>query len=171
MMTHLDRVEASRFLGRDFLLWLWFESERQEGLFEVPGFGTCEVWLEEQLTLEAPGQVTAQSALKGTAPSGTPEAKEALRQGKLPTKAKIRITQGPQSWLFAFAADAFSLSGVKLPAVLKEEDDERFYERMHLIEELEGMVGGLYETFVRARTSAAWEAEWLPRVRAWAAPS
>jgi hypothetical protein len=38
---------------------------------------------------------------------------------------------------------------------------------MQLVEELEGMVGGLYERFLRLRTSAAWEREAVPALRAW----
>ncbi|MBO6934068.1 MAG: hypothetical protein JJ863_03810 [Deltaproteobacteria bacterium] len=162
-MDLVDKIERSRFLGRELLVWLWFESERREGLLSLPGGDGCELWLEEQLTLVAE---KAETKLKAGAPSTTPEAKEALRQGKLPTKAKMRITRGPQSWSFVFDADSLSVSGVKVPAQITEDTDEKFYERMQLVEELEAMLGGLYERFVELRTSQGWESE-AAAIREW----
>ena len=164
-MDLVDKIERSRFLGRELLVWLWYESERREGVLPLPGGEACELWLEEQLTLVADME-KAESKLKAGAPSATPEAKEALRQGKLPTKAKMRISRGPQSWSFVFDADSLSVSGVKVPAQITEDTDEKFYERMQLVEELEAMLGGLYERFVELRTSQGWESE-AAAIREW----
>ncbi|MEQ9072493.1 MAG: hypothetical protein RLP09_01485 [Sandaracinaceae bacterium] len=164
-MDLVDKIERSRFLGREFLVWLWFESERLEGVLPLPSGEACELWLEEQLTLVADME-KAESKLKAGAPSATPEAKEALRQGKLPTKAKMRISRGPQSWSFLFNADSLAVAGVKIPALITEETDEKFYERMQLVEDLEAMIGGLYERFLEVRTSERWAQE-ADAVRAW----
>jgi hypothetical protein len=165
-MDLVDKIERSRFLGREFLVWLWYESERLDGVLPLPGGEACELWLEEQLTLVADGMEKAESKLKAGAPSTTPEAKEALRQGKLPTKAKMRISRGPQSWSFLFDADTLGVAGVKIPAQITEDTDEKFYERMQLVEDLEAMVGGLYERFLEVRTGDAWSRE-SEAVRAW----
>lgn len=167
-MDQLERIEAARFLGRELLLWLWYESEAKDGVLALPGGESCQLWLEEQLTLVGSTLLEKTvSVLKGSTPSFSPEAKEALRQGKLPTKAKMVIDRGPQRWSFVFDADAFGISAVQIPALVTEEIEERFYERMQLVEELEGMLGALYESFLRLRTSAAWEGEVLPALRAW----
>ncbi len=167
-MDRAERIESARFLGRELLVWLWWQSEEKEGVLELPGGKSCSLWLDEQLTLVADNLLErTESKLKGGQPSLTPEAKEALRQGKLPTRAKIRVDRGPQQWSFVFDADRFAISSVQLPALITEETEERFYERMQLLEELESMIGGLLEGFVRVRTSAAWEREALPAIRAW----
>ena len=166
-MDRLDRIEACRFLGREFLAYLWFESERSEGA--MPGEGERgQLWLEESLTLEGSTLIEkTKSVLTGSTPSLGPEAKEALRQGKLPTKAKIRLDVGTESYAFVFDADAFGLSSVKIPALVTEEEDETLYERMRLVERLEDRLGAIYEAFLRLRTSPKWEAEVLPAMRAW----
>lgn len=169
-MDLAERIEAARFLGREFLLWLWWQSEESDGVLELPGGESCALWLDEQLTLaQSTVLERIESKLKGGTPSLTPEAKEALRQGKLPTRAKIRLDRGPQQWGFVFDADAFTISSVAIPALITEEGEERFYERMQLIEELEAMLGGLFERFARLRASPAWEREALPALRAWVA--
>ena len=50
-MNLADLIEKRRFVGREFLLWVWFESEIREGRVEVEGFGPCEIFLEGQITL------------------------------------------------------------------------------------------------------------------------
>jgi hypothetical protein len=165
-----EKIASARFLGREFLVWLWWQSEEREGVLPLPSGESCELWLEEQLTLVIDNLLErAESKMKGGTPSLTPEAKEALRQGKLPTRAKIRLDRGPQHWSFVLDADAFAISSVQIPALITEETEERFYERMQLVEELEAMIGGLLETFVRLRTSPAWERDALPAMRAWVA--
>ena len=62
-----------------------------------------------------------------------------------------------------------SYTGVKIPAALAKDDDERFYERMYLLEELETMVTGLFGHFVKIRVSPQWNDETLPKIREWIA--
>ena len=162
-MDLVDKIEHARFLGREFLVWLWFESEVLEGQLEASGIGAVELFPEAQIVLV---QEKEQSRMKGAVPSMTPEAHEALRQGKLPTQAKFRVVLEGQEFSFVLAADTLAMTSVKIPAVLKEETDEQFYERMHLVEDLEALVGALYGTFVSLRLSQAWDGV-AETIRAW----
>jgi len=163
-MDLVDLIEKRRFLGREFLVFLWFESEIFDGTIPVEGFGPCEVRLEGQLTLTCDKE---QARLKGVAPSAEPEAHQALRQGKLPSQARVRIATAERTYAFTFLADALALAAVKIPSVVNAEVDEQFYERMYLVEELEAIVSALYAKFVAVRLSPAWEEQVLPAVRAW----
>jgi hypothetical protein len=169
MVDLLDLIEGKRFLGREFLTWLWFESELFEGTIEIPGEGSFGLWLEGQITLDGAGQSQEQSKLRGAAPSMGPEAREALRQGKLPTSARVRLERGEQAYGFVLHAETLRLASVKIPAVLTEEgdEDEPFYERMRLLEQLEALLGAVYGEFVALRLSPAWDAHVLPAMRAW----
>jgi hypothetical protein len=164
-MDLVDLIEKRRFVGREFLVWLWFESELFETRFDLKGIGPLEVVLESQITLV---QEKEQSQLKGAMPSSQPEAREALRQGKMPTRARVRITRGELAWAFLFNADGLATSAVKIPAVIKNEEDEQFYERMYLVEELETLLGTFYAEFMSLRLSEAWDAQIVPAIRAWA---
>lgn len=163
-MNLADLIEKRRFVGREFLVWLWFESEIMEGRFDVEGFGPCEILLEGQIALT---QDKEQSRMKGAAPSMTPEAHEALRQGKLPAQARVRVTRGELEFAFVFTAETLGLAAVKIPEVINEEGDEQFYERMYLVEDLEGLLASLYAKFLALRLSTAWESDIAPAIRAW----
>jgi hypothetical protein len=163
-MNLADLIEKKRFVGREFLVWLWFESEILEGRLSARGGQSCELFLESKITLV---QEKEKSQLDGAVPAQSPEAHEALRQGKLPTKAKLRVTRGEFDYSFVYAADTMALSAVKLPAVVREETDEQFYERMYLLEQLEAQLDALYADFAALRISALWDTEVVPVIRAW----
>lgn len=167
-----ELIETRRFLGREFLAWLWFESEVFEERFSIESFGECELHLEKSITLETgpdfdQSQQKEKSTLTGFAPSGTPEAREALRQGKLPSKAKIVVRREEQEFSLALDADSLALSAVKIPALIKGEGEDPFYERIALIEELEGAIESLFGSFLRLRLDAPWDAEVVPAMREW----
>ena len=166
-MDLLDAVESGRFLGREFLLFLWFESEVLEGQFEMPDGERFDLWLENQLTLESETAEQEVTRMRGAAPSTTSEAHEALRRGKLPVQARIRIDRGQQAFSAVVSANSLSLSSATIPQLIKEEEEERFYERMYLVEELEKMIDALYEQFLSIRLSPLWETKMLLMIRRW----
>ena len=51
-MQLIDRVRKSEYLGREFLLWLWWKSETQNGRFDV-GDETAELWFDRRIILES----------------------------------------------------------------------------------------------------------------------
>ncbi|MEM1349554.1 MAG: hypothetical protein AAGI01_13405, partial [Myxococcota bacterium] len=60
-----------------------------------------------------------------------------------------------------------SLSGVKIPALLSKEEEEQFYERMYLLEELEEILDDLFREFLALRLDPAFHEHVFPAMRAW----
>ncbi len=50
-MDLVDRVEKRRFVGREFLLWLWFESEVFDATLSTKKHGSFGLWIEKQIIL------------------------------------------------------------------------------------------------------------------------
>jgi hypothetical protein len=166
--TLIERIEQNRFAGREFLLWLWFESILFETNLAPGGQASCALWLETRLTLTFEKD---ESLLKTAIPGVAPEAREALRQGKLPREARLRLTSGEREYAWLFKADTLALSGLTIPSELKgKEDDvhEVLYERMHLVEALETILEALWSDFLALRLSETWEAAVLPALGAFA---
>ncbi len=166
-MDLLPLIESRRFLGREFLTWLWFESDLFGGELSATGVGLLEVNFERQITLVGGPKGDEESKLKGVNPSATSEAREALRQGKLPTVARARLSKGERDFAFVFNADTLALSALKLPDVVKEGVDEPFFDRVELVEEIEAAIGALYADFLRLRTEAVWGDVVLPALMRW----
>lgn len=162
MSDLLTRIEKNRFAGREFLLWIWFESVLFETNLQPSGEPSCALWLETRMTLSFDKD---ESLLKTATPGAAAEAREALRQGKLPREARVRLTTGDREYAFLFKADTLSLSGLSIPGELdikKDELAEVLYERMRLVESLEATLEALYRDYLALRLSDAWAAAVLP---------
>lgn len=167
-MDLLDQMHRTAFLGAEFLTWLWFRSEKQEGVFALdPEFGDFEVWFEDKLVVGAPAIDAQENHFKGGHPTTSLEARTALKLGKMARDAKLRVVRGNQEWVFTFKAETLSAGGIKIPAVLTREDDEKFYERMELLEQLDQMIKGLFAQFLLLRLSPEWDKDELPAIQAW----
>lgn len=196
-MQPVDRVEKRRFVGREFLLWLWFESEAFDATSSTRSQGTFGLWIEKHLVLSVGKEATR---IKGALPGGSREAKEALVVGKLPEEAGLHLSLGDREVTFTLKAEKMALSALALPTVLGGDDDgepkalveaprrprkrksstveveqereaderhEAFYERMTLTREVEGLVEALYGDFLALRLGDVWSAVVEPALAAW----
>lgn len=166
-MDIVDRIETARFVGCEFLVWLWFASEATRGHMDVNELGECDVWLDTTLSLESFTDEGEKTTLKGRVPSQGAEAREALRQGKLPVKARVCISTGEGDFAAVIDARTFAVSGAHLHEFDGDDSEESFFERMTLLEELERRIGALYAEFLRLRLSPAWEKKLAPAIADW----
>ncbi len=171
-MDLLDHMHRTAFLGTEFLTWLWYHSQLDDGEFRLNRdveFGPFELWFEDKLVVSAVAINAMENLFKGGQPADSLEARTALRLGKMASEAKLRIVRGAQEWAFTFKAQGLVMASVRIPAVLSKEDDDRFYERMFLTEQLDHMMKGLFGQFLELRLSAAWATTELPALQRWTA--
>jgi hypothetical protein len=166
-MDLVDRIETTRFLGGEFLLWLWFSRDVTGGEIYIKGRGTLLVSLETQLGLADPIAERERVLIRGMDPFGGTEAGEALAAGKLPRKVGLRIVFEQSEWVMTLDSSTLALSGVKLPALANEREDELLNERMRLLEQVHDLVHALYAHFLGVRLSDKWESDVLPALRLW----
>lgn len=166
-MDTSELIDSRRFLGSEFLLWLWYKSACFDGLFEVRGHDRIQVVFDDRLTMEAYLAETERNVFKGGAPAFSPEAKTALQEGKRPTRARLRVIKEGREWKFKYKAEGCDISTLKIPSLLSERDDEQFYERMSLVEEIEDILDSLYHEFLTIRTSDAWGDVMVPAINDW----
>jgi hypothetical protein len=164
----LERVESTRFLGAEFLLWLWLRAEIINKPIPLPELGDFEVWLDNQLTLQSDIDPNERVTVRGAAPSGSPEAREAVRGQKFPVRARIAIRNEERDFACVLVAQRFAIASGKIPAVLSKDTDDAFQERMSLVERLCQSLDGLYATFLRDRLSPLWKEAWEPAIVCWA---
>ena len=191
-MQHVDRIEKRRFVGREFLLFLWFESEIFDATLSTREHGPFGLWLERTLVLSEGKESTRITA---PLPGAGREAKEALMRGQLPESAGIRVAIHDSETSFQLKAESLGFAGLKLATVLEKDEqgpnqlleellgkpkgrpqvrarepDERhemFYERMQLTSEFEGLFESLYRDYLGLRLDAAWRTDVAPLMRLW----
>jgi len=164
----LERVEGTRFLGPEFLLWLWLRAEIVNKPISLPDLGDFDVWLDNQITLQSDIDPNERVTVRGAAPSGSSEAREAVRSQKFPVRARIALRNEERDFACVLVAQRFALASGAIPAVLTKDTDDAFVERMTLVERLSVSLDGLYAAFLKERLSDTWKLGWEPAIVAWA---
>lgn len=168
-MDLVDRIDTTRFLGGEFILWLWFSRDVTGGEIRIKGRGTLVVSLETQLALADPVADRERVAIRGIDPFGSAEAGEALVAGKLPRKVGLRLVFEQSEWVATLDSNTLALSGVKLPQSSTQGEEEIFYERMQRLEQIHELVQALYAHFLGVRLAPSWESDVAPALRRWVA--
>jgi recombination associated protein RdgC len=133
-MKALELIEQGRFLGEEFLLWLWMRGLTEGGTSGQDGdTSACFVDDDVQLASER-GDVKELSLRKGN-PQESLEAFEALSRGMRPCKAKLRILAGDMEWVFTLGAAQLEVSAMKLPPTQAKDLHGRVSDRLFLLEE------------------------------------
>ncbi len=144
--------------GREFLMWLWFCSEKRGGLANIPEVGEIAYMVEGPLTFVMEGKGAHEITLKKGEPMLSPETKTALLSGKKLKKAKIQFVRGEEAWAFTFDADEFIFRSLKLPQTETFDRIGKFQERMVLLETFRKTFFHLYDEFVKERDNEkAWK--------------
>jgi hypothetical protein len=187
-----DRIELRRFVGREFLLWLWFESELFTATLSTKTHGSFGFWLEGRLALSADRESTV---IKGISPGNHREAKEALLRGKMPERMDIHLSLDAGDATFALRGDTLAISALSPPAPPEPpaapeqaegaprvrrkrrpmpdaeeaagKADDAIRERMRHAHDIEQLIEALYRDFLVLRLSPAWEAHVRPALQAW----
>lgn len=150
-MKPLELIEQGRFLGEEFLLWLWMQSMTEGGASGEEGDGSgCFVDDAIQLGSER-GEVKEISLRKGN-PSESREAFEALSRGMRPVKVKLRILSGDLEWVFTLNAATLDMGTLKLPPSTGKATHERLHDRLFLLEEGAGHLERRLKRFMQVRS-------------------
>lgn len=175
-MDLVDLIQEKRFLGQEFLAWLWYKSEERGGTVEVPAVGDILVVFEKHMLLEyGEGEANEKVICRGLQ-TELKEAREGLRLAKKPEQARLRIARGEHEYGVTLAAGVMEFRNVRLPKTAGADDDNdpdslegQVLERIALFEELIYLVNELYRMFITLRVDEnRWNDE-LVQIRRWVA--
>jgi len=156
-------------IGREFLTWLWFKSEERNGTIDNAAGGEDEIIFLRRLVLESGEGEYAETIICQGLHADLKEGKEALRQGKKITTARLRVSHDQEEWEFTFKADRFHFQSMKLPALSEDEEEDRegqILERIYLIEKAAATMDKLFHSFLDLRQTADWLKE-QERLKKW----
>ncbi len=173
MRDLVELLFAYRFLGREFLAWLWFQSETSgDELISVPEQEPVNLMVGDKMVLETgDGEYRETLVLQGSH-SEHREARLGLVQGKLPEEMQLRLQRGQDEWQFTLKAATLEIKGLKnknAPGPQEGDDDQEgyFFDQMYQVEAVSAILDGLFRSFLQIRLSPAWEEEEMPRLLDW----
>lgn len=160
-----------RFLGNEFLTWLWFfiETDGQRlGQFDSE-FISLNVG--NRMVLEnrmANGIETI--TIKGDA-AGLEEGILALNKGASVVEINLIYKSGILEWQFSLKGESLSFAGLKLPETAAEESEDEMeamiMEKIFLYEKPFQFIDAVYRFFVHLRLSPEWKQKTIEQMRKW----
>ena len=149
-MKPLELLQASRFLGEEFILWLWHRGQVDGGVSGTDG-DTSACFLEDSIVLNSEHGDVKQISLQKGNPSESREAYEALARGMRPSRTKLRILSGDLEWIFTLDSASMVLRSLKLPPTTAKDPKGLLQDRAFLIEEGYGHLDRRIGNFLAAR--------------------
>jgi recombination associated protein RdgC len=171
----VDLIEEKRFIGQEFLTWLWWRSEERGGSVEISEYGDIIVAFEKHMLLEYGEGESAEKLICSGLKAELQEARTGLQVGKKLEQARIRVVKNDHEYNFTLAAGLMEFRNVRLPKTAGTESEEggnreevegMILERLFLYEDLVQTVNALFRQFLEKRTSDQWSGE-LEKIRTW----
>lgn len=172
MDLDLERAESvSLALGQEFLTWLWFASEHNNGLFRTSDGEAFTIAVEQKVAVQGGEGEARETAVCSGPMAELREARAGLRAGKKVHKAKVRIERDEVSWQILLDAATLNAQGLKTPKVDTrleegEDPDARILEKLYLIEKCTHYVDTVFAAFLDLRFSSRWKEE-VEYMRVW----
>ena len=164
-MGVLELIQQKAFIGKEFLTWLWFRSERDNEVIVKGKEITVEIL--GPILLDAQYGDARASMLKGDSPATAPEARTALLEGKKLKKAKLKWVREDVEWTFTIDGENFNVSGLNIPNPGKLPFEEFMLMRLEMVREFEEVLQDLLETFLELRLDQKqWKRE-LEEIQQW----
>jgi len=161
-----------KFLGYEFLTWLWFVIENdQEQLRKLEKNLTSfdvgnRIVLENQQSNDMVESIT----IKGD-DADFEEGIIALKKGSMVTEMNLIHKSGGQEWHFTLKGESFNIGNLKPPETGKIESKEdiegAILEKIYLYEKAVLLIDTLFKYFIQIRLSKEWNNEAVPRLRSW----
>ncbi|MGA2584193.1 MAG: hypothetical protein ABSG31_13020 [Tepidisphaeraceae bacterium] len=154
------------FLGNEFLLWLWHEADVRNGSIPLDS-NDVTIFFDRFLDLDCAYGESGRAGLRATGPTQMPEARDAIRTGKVPRKAGMVLDIATGQFNFTFNAENFSISSMTMPEVPHADTPRTlFEERIGLLRDLHQNIDGMYQSFLKIRCTSKWESQ-TASIRKW----
>ena len=158
-----------KFLGYEFMTWLWFAIEEGK-LINTD---------KKPILLEIGNRIVFENSLNNTIETITIKGDEAgleegilaLKKGAVVTELNLVYKENEQKWQFTLKGENLNIAGIKTPDtgnIEKQEDIEGvILEKVYLYNKVVEIMDTLFKKFIKIRLSNKWNDETVPLIRNW----
>jgi hypothetical protein len=163
-----DTVKQNNQLGRDFITYLCYKSDENEGLFKTSGARRLHVWVGDKVLLADDNTPPNSIIYSGEHFTGA-DLKQAIRSGKKVTEAQFKMETDEVACAFMIRGERFDISNLRILSSASGADDSeaQFYARMLSIEQINTVLDDLYYQFLSDISGKLWEQEGYQKFHAW----
>ena len=160
-----------KFLGHEFLTWLWFTIDTDKNWIESLNKDIDVLEIDNRIVLEnTVNNLTENITIKGD-DAGLEEAKLSLQKGGVVTECNFSLKIGELEWKFNIKGESLNISSLKSPetGTVENKDDIEgaVLEKFYLYEKVVVLVETLYDKFIQIRIHKEWKDKTVPIIKNW----
>ena len=160
-----------KFLGEEFLTWLWYIIEKNQNLLKKFDKDMVALEVGNRIVFENRRKESAERiTIKGEG-AGLEEGTLALKNGALVTELNMVYRSAELAWQFTLKAESLNISGLKVPQtdIPETDDDIEGYvlEKLYLYDRSLQFLKSLYAYFVKLRISNTWQSKEVAAIKKW----
>ena len=159
-----------KFIGREFLTWLWFAVDKVQDLerfLEVP----TSIEIGNRMVLENRRREAVETVTIKGDDAGLEEGRLALSKGAVVAEMNIICRREEQQWQATLKAESFHMTGFRCPSTgaveTKADLEGAVLETIYLCDQLIQVVDNLFAAFIRERLSDEWQGRVVPKMKRW----
>ena len=160
-----------KFLGYEFLTWLWFVIEKESGFLSGMVDKPSSLHIGNRLVLENRSHDRLEMITITGDEAGLEEGALALKKGALVKELNLVFKTGELDYQFTIRAESLHIVNLKVPQTgtieTAEDLEGAVLEKAHLYELILGVIDGLFQTFINRRLSEDWDKKEVERLRGW----
>jgi hypothetical protein len=160
-----------KFLGYEFLTWLWYSIENEPSKLRNAE--------DEYISLNIGNRIVLQNrisdrmetiTIKGD-DAGLEEGMLSLQKGAVVTELNLSYKEGDQEWNFTVKGESLNIANLKIPdsnpIEFKEDIEGLIIEKAFFYHKVIGLLDALYKRFIHKRVSPEWNNTTLMLLRRW----
>ena len=160
-----------KFLGDEFLTWLWFTIEQDPTVLSKADPDLTSFEIGNRVVLEKKDKKAVERITIKGEEAGLEEAMVALKKGALVAELNLIYRSAQQKWQFTLKGESLNLSSLKTPKIAAPEEPEDLegtvLEKIFLYDKVLQFLEKLYKHFIKCRVSNQWKNHEIALIKKW----
>ena len=160
-----------KFLGNEFLTWLWFIVENDSERLKKIEKDLVYLNIGNRIVLENKINDAVETITILGDDAGLEEGIISLGKGAVVTEINLLYKSGNNEWRFTIKGESMNISNLKIPETAIVESSEEIegmvLEKAYLYEKATELIDNLFNEFIKLRVSGKWTESVVPQIRKW----
>lgn len=161
-----------KFVGHEFLTWLWFMIENDPDKINAKDDAPVTLDMGNRIVLENNRREAVETITIKGSESELEEGRLALSNGAVVTEISLLCRINERLWTFNLKGESLDVSGLKIPEIEEGESTDDLEGTILLkldgYETIIGFIRHMYDQFLKLRVTEQWKKKTVPDIRKWA---